>query len=66
MVAIRRSLSRSLSIRLISYQCGCAVKIDVWLLDLAIQQEQYWGVEARRNGEKQGISIALLIQSLDG
>ena len=24
------------------------------------------GVEARRNGEKQGISIALLIQSLDG
>ena len=41
------------------------MEIDVWLLDLAIQQEQYWGVEARRNGEKQGISIALLIQSLD-
>ena len=42
------------------------MEIDVWLLDLAIQQERYRGVEARRNGEKQGISIALLIQSLDG
>ena len=63
---MEKDLSPSLSVRLIPYQGGCAVKIDVWLLDLAIQQEQYWGVEARRNGEKQGISIALLIQSLDG
>ena len=44
MVAIRRSL---LPRRV------CGGEFDVRLLDLAIQQEQYWGVEARRNGEKQ-------------
>ena len=44
----------------------CGGGFDERLPELAIQQEQYWGVEARRNGEKQGISIALIIQSLDG
>ena len=43
MVAIRRrSLSRSLSIRLISYRgVVWGGDFDVWLLDLAIQQEQF-------------------------
>ena len=33
--------SLDLSVRLISYEGGYAVEIDVWLLDLAIQQEQF-------------------------
>ena len=46
---------------LISYQGGCAVQIDVWLLDLAIQQEQYWrrgGMEKSRNFYRAPYSVA--------